>query len=74
MAISQIGAVAAGVEAARFSGIQQNAQAAITSTVQRQTNRVAEEADLKKTEVVEESGQRSDVSSASNDRLVDITV
>jgi hypothetical protein len=73
MAISQVGAVAAGVEAARFAGVQQSSQTASTSAVQRQNNRVAEEADLKKTEVVEESSERNGVSSTSDKRL-DITV
>ena len=73
MAISQVGAVAAGVEAARFAGVQQSSQSASTSAVQRQNNRVAEEADLKKTEVVEESSERNGVSSTS-DRRLDITV
>lgn len=73
MAISQVGAVAAGVEAARFAGVQQSSQAASTTAVQRQNNRVAEEADLKKTEVVEESSERNGVSSTS-DRRLDITV
>jgi hypothetical protein len=41
--------------------------------VQRQNNRVAEEADLKKTEVVEESTESGDVSGTSAKRL-DITV
>ncbi|MBV5325533.1 MAG: hypothetical protein J0626_09880 [Rhodospirillaceae bacterium] len=57
MSITQIGSVAAGVEAARFAGVQQSGQAA----------------DLKKTEVVEESSERSSVSSTS-DRRLDITV
>jgi hypothetical protein len=73
MSITQIGSVAAGVEAARFAGVQQSGQTAGTSAVQRQNNRVAEEADLKKTEVVEESSDRSSVSSTS-DRRLDITV
>ncbi|WP_374651620.1 hypothetical protein [Dongia sp.] len=73
MAISQIGAVAAGVEAARFAGVQQSSQAASANAVQRQTNRAAEEADLKKTEVVEESNEANDVSGTSAKRL-DITV
>ena len=73
MAISQVGAVAAGVEAARFAGVQQSSQSAGTNAVQRQNNRVAEEADLKKTEVVEESTERNNVSSTS-DRRLDITV
>jgi hypothetical protein len=73
MAISQIGAVAAGVEAARFSGVQQSSQTASSNAVQRQNNRVAEEADLKKTEVVEESTESGDVSGTSAKRL-DITV
>jgi len=73
MAISQVGAVAAGVEAARFAGVQQSSQNAGASSVQRQNNRVAEEADLKKTEVVEESSERGGVSGTSDKRL-DITV
>ena len=73
MAISQVGAVAAGVEAARFAGVQQSSQSASTTAVQRQNNRVAEEADLKKTEVVEESSERNGVS-ATSDRRLDITV
>ena len=73
MAIGQVGAVAAGIEAARYSGVQQSSQSANTSAVQRQNNRTAEEADLKKTEVVEESTERQGVSGAS-DRRLDITV
>jgi hypothetical protein len=73
MAISQVGAVAAGVEAARFAGVQQSSQSASASTVQRQNNRVAEEADLKKTEVVEGSSEGTGVSGTS-DRRLDITV
>lgn len=73
MAISQVGAVAAGVEAARFAGVQQSSQTATTSALQRQNNRVAEEADLKKTEVVEESSERNGVN-ATSDRRLDITV
>jgi len=73
MSVTQIGAVAAGVEAARFAGVQQSGQAASASAVQRQNNRVAEEAELKKTEVVEESSERDPVSSAGERRL-DITV
>lgn len=73
MSITQIGSVAAGVEAARFAGVQQSGQSASSNAVQRQNNRVAEEAELKKTEVVEESGERDPVSSTS-DRRLDITV
>lgn len=73
MAISQVGAVAAGVEAARFAGVQQSSQNASANSAQRQNNRVAEEADLKKTEVVEESSERNGVSGTS-DRRLDITV
>ncbi len=73
MPIGQVGAVAAGVEAARFAGIQQSSQSASTNAVQRQNSRTAEEADLKKTEVVEEAGQGGDVSGTSARRL-DITV
>lgn len=73
MSVTQIGAVAAGVEAARFSGVQQSGQTASASAVQRQNNRVAQEAELKKTEVVEESSERDAVSSTSERRL-DITV
>ena len=73
MAIGQVGAVAAGIEAARFTGVQQSSQVASANATQRQTNRVAEEADLKKTEVVEGSSDTSDVSGTSAKRL-DITV
>jgi hypothetical protein len=73
MSITQIGAVAAGVEAARFAGVQQSGQTAGTNAVQRQNRQVADEAELKKTEVVEESSQRDPVSSTGERRL-DITV
>ncbi|WP_374383647.1 hypothetical protein [Dongia sp.] len=73
MAIGQVGAVAAGIEAARYSGVQQSSQSASANAVQRQNNRTAEEADLKKTEVVEEAGESGDVSGTSAKRL-DITV
>ncbi len=73
MSVTQIGSVAAGVEAARFAGVQQSGQTSSANAVQRQNNRVAAEAELKKTEVVEESSERSSVSSTS-DRRLDITV
>nr|WP_298684466.1 hypothetical protein [uncultured Dongia sp.] len=73
MSITQIGSVAAGVEAARFAGVQQSSQTASSTAVQRQNNRVAEETDLKKTEVVEESSDRAPASGAGERRL-DITV
>jgi hypothetical protein len=73
MSVTQIGAVAAGVEAARFSGVQQSGQVASTNAVQRQNNRVAEEADLKKTQVVEESSGNDPLNTTGARRL-DITV
>lgn len=73
MSITQIGSVASGVEAARFAGVQQSGQTASTAAVQRQNNQVAEEADLKKTEVVEESAERT-APSAAGERRLDITV
>jgi hypothetical protein len=69
MSVTQIGAVAAGVEAARFSGVQQSGQAASATAVQRQNNRVAEEADLKKTQVVEESSQNDPLNTTGARRL-----
>jgi hypothetical protein len=73
MSITQIGQVAAGVEAARNAGVQQSGQTASSNAVQRENNRTAEEAGLKKTEVVEGSSERDSVSS-SRERRLDITV
>jgi hypothetical protein len=73
MSVTQIGSVAAGVEAARFAGVQQSSRSASSTAVQQQNNRAAEETDLKKTEVVEESSDRAPVSGAGERRL-DITV
>jgi len=73
MLVAQVGVLAAGVEAARIAGVQQSAQTASTNSTQRQSNQIAQEADLRKTEVVEESSETDAASSTSNRRL-DIVV
>lgn len=73
MVVAQVGAFAAGVEAARVAGVQQSAQAQATSASQRQNSDAADEAGLRKTEVVEETN-RSDASNGASDRRLDITV
>lgn len=73
MVVAQVGAFAAGVEAARVAGVQQSAQAQGNTATQRQNSRVADEAGLRKTEVVEESAG-SDAASGAGERRLDITI
>jgi hypothetical protein len=73
MVVAQVGSFAAGFEAARVAGVQQSSQSAAVSATQRQTSEEAEEAGLRKTEVVEESNSTDSASSAGERRL-DITV
>jgi len=73
MYLTQVGSVAATVEAARVSGVQQASQSASASAVQKQNSKAAQEVDLRRTEVVEEPGDRPGTEGASERRL-DITV
>lgn len=73
MVVAQVGTFAAGIEAARVSGVQQSAQAQNTTASQRQSSAAADEAGLRKTEVVEET-DRAEASSGASDRRLDITV
>ena len=73
MNVTQIASVAAAFEAARMAGIQQAGSSAATVSVQRQTNRAAAEADVSKTQAVEETEERSGTSPA-NGQHINITV
>jgi hypothetical protein len=73
MNISQVASAAAAIEAARMAGIQQAGTAAATVSVQRETNRAAVEADVRKTEAVQEAEERPNTA-ATNGRKLDITV
>ena len=73
MNVTQVASVAAAIEAARMAGIQQAGSAAASVSVQRDTNRAASEADVRETEAVQETEEKSG-SSATNGRRVDITV
>ena len=73
MNVTQVASVAGAIEAARMAGIQQAGSAAASVSVQRDTNRAASEADVRETEAVQETEEKSG-SSATNGRRVDITV
>jgi hypothetical protein len=73
MNISQVASVAAAFEAARMTGIQQAGTAAVAVSVQRDTNRAAAEADVRKTEAVQEAEENT-ASSETRGRRVNITV
>jgi hypothetical protein len=73
MNITQVASVAAAVEASRMAGIQQAGSSAATVTVQREANRAASEADVRKTEAVQEADEKAG-SSAATGRRVNITV
>lgn len=73
MSVAQVGAFAAGFEAARVSGVQQASQSANAAASQRQNSQAADEAGLRQTEIVEETNEDSASGSTSNRRL-DITV
>ena len=59
MNVTQIASVAAAFEAARMAGIQQAGSSAAAVSVQRETNRAAAEADVSKTQAVQETEERS---------------
>jgi hypothetical protein len=73
MNVTQVASVAAAIEAARMAGIQQAGSAAATVSVQRETNRAAAEADVRDTEVVQETEERT-ATSGPTGRHVNITV
>lgn len=73
MVVAQVGTFAAGIEAARVAGVQQSGQAQSATAAQRQSSAAANEAGLRKTEVVEET-DRAEASKATGDRRLDITV
>jgi hypothetical protein len=73
MNVTQVASVAAAIEAARMAGIQQAGASAATVSVQRETNRAATEADVRKTEAVQETEEKTG-SSLATGRHVNITV
>lgn len=73
MNVTQVASVAAAFEAARMAGIQQAGSSAAAVAVQRETNRAAAEADVRKTEAVQETEEKSRPSETTG-RRVDITV
>ena len=73
MNITQVASVAAAFEAARSAGVQQAGNSAAATTVQREVSRAASEADVRDTEVVQETSERSDTS-GTNGRRLDIKV
>jgi hypothetical protein len=73
MNVTQIASVAAAFEAARMAGIQQAGSSAAAVSVQRETNRAAAEADVRKTQAVQETEQKSGTSPA-NGQHINITV
>lgn len=73
MNITQVASVAAAIEAARMAGIQQAGSSAATVAVQRESNRAAAEADVRKTEAVQEAEENAG-SSETTGRRVNITV
>ena len=73
MNVTQVASVAAAIEAARMAGIQQAGSSAATVSVQREANRAATEADVRETEAVQETEEKSGTSLATG-RHVDITV
>lgn len=73
MNITQVASVAAAIEAARMAGIQQAGSSAATVAVQRDSNRAAAEADVRKTEAVQEAEENAG-SSETTGRRVNITV
>ncbi len=73
MNISQVATVAAAFEAARTAGIHQAGASAAAVSVQRESNRAAAEADVRKTEAVQETEEKK-ASSETTGRRVDITV
>ncbi len=73
MNVTQIASVAAAFEAARMAGIHQAGSSAAAVSVQRETNRAAAEADVRKTEAVQESEAKSSTS-PTNGKHINITV
>jgi hypothetical protein len=73
MNVTQIASVAAAFEAARMAGIQQAGSSAAAVSVQRETNRAAAEADVSKTQAVQETEAKSS-SSPANGQHINITV
>ena len=73
MNVTQIASVAAAFEAARMAGIQQAGSSAAAVSVQRQTNRAAAEADVSKTQAVQETEAKSG-SSPTSGQHINITV
>ena len=73
MNVTQIASVAAPFEAARMPGIQQAGSSAAAVSVQRETNRAAAEADVRKTEAVQEAEAKSSTSPTSG-KHINITV
>ena len=71
MNISAVSGVAAAFEGSRTAGVQQANASANATAVQKQHTREAEEADLKKTEVVEQTDSNT-APTASGERRVDI--
>lgn len=73
MNVTQVASVAAAFEAARMAGIQQAGSSAAAVAVQRETNRAAAEADVRKTEAVQETDEKSGTSPTSG-KHINITV
>jgi hypothetical protein len=73
MNVTQIASVAAAFEAARMAGIQQAGSSAAAVAVQRETNRAAAEADVSKTQAVQETEAKSGTSPTSGQHI-NITV
>ena len=73
MNVTQIASVAAAFEASRMAGIQQAGSSAAAVSVQRETNRAAAEADVSKTQAVQETEAKS-TASPTNGQHVNITV
>jgi hypothetical protein len=73
MNVTQIASVAAAIEAARMAGIQQAGSSAAAVAVQRETNRAATEADVRKTEAVQEADEKA-ASPETTGRRINITV
>ena len=73
MNVTQVASVAAAIEASRMAGVQQAGASAAAVTVQRETNRAATEADVRKTEAVRETEEKTG-SSETTGRRVNIVV
>jgi hypothetical protein len=73
MNVTQVASVAAAIEAARMAGIQQAGSSAAAVAVNRETNRAAAEADVRKTEAVHETEAKAAPSETAG-RRINITV